>query len=134
MRRRSCRPDRGQATAEFAILIPVVVLLGLALIQVLVLVRSELLLIDACRSAARSLIVDPEEPESALAGRLDQGLGGLRVTVTGAHEQGELVTVTCAREDPTDVPIVGPLLPTITQRERFVAMVEGPSGYEAAAG
>jgi hypothetical protein len=120
--------DLGQSTVEFAVLIPIIVVAVLAIVQVVVLVRAQFALIDACRSVTRTLIVSPDEDPRGLVANLNGGLDGLAVTVEGSAEHGELITVHCARETPTDVPLIGPLLPSYGQRERFVAMVEGPEG------
>ena len=50
------RLDRGSAAVEFALLLPILLLLLLALVQVGVVARDSLLLTQASRAGARGLI------------------------------------------------------------------------------
>ena len=60
-RRRARRGStRGQATVEFAFVLPLVVLALLAVVQVGVVVRDQLGVVHAAREAARAASVDPD--------------------------------------------------------------------------
>jgi len=52
--------ERGQATVEFAFLLPLVILAVLAVIQVGLVVRDQLGVVHAAREAARAASVDPD--------------------------------------------------------------------------
>lgn len=51
--------DRGQSTVEFALLLPVVIVLVLMVVQVGVVVYSQIAVTHAAREIARVLVVDP---------------------------------------------------------------------------
>ena len=53
------RLERGSAVVEFALVLPVLLLLCLALVQVGVLARDQLLLVQAARAGSRQAVVDP---------------------------------------------------------------------------
>ena len=55
---RSPRTDRGQASVELALVLPVLVLLLLALVQTALVARDEVLVQDAARAAVREASVD----------------------------------------------------------------------------
>ena len=57
----TARPgERGQATVEFALLLPVLVLALLAVLQVAFVVRDQVAVVHAAREAARAASVDPD--------------------------------------------------------------------------
>jgi Flp pilus assembly protein TadG len=106
------RRQSGQATVELALLLPVVVLMLLAVVQVGLVVRDQVLVTHAAREAARAAAVDPR-PEAARQGaeaaaRLDRGR--LTVELSGATEPGARLTATVRYRSPTDVPLIGPLV------------------------
>ncbi len=108
------RPEeRGQATVELALLLPVIALLVLAVVQVAVVARAELLVVTAAREAARAAAVG-DDP--ALAHRLppDQ-------TQVSRWNEGDLVVVRVRYHQPTDVPLVGALVGDVVH-EAVVAM------------
>jgi Flp pilus assembly protein TadG len=110
--------ERGQATVEVALLVPVVSLLVLAVVQVGVLVHEQLLVTAAAREAVRAAAVSPE-PESAR--RAASTVGGLatdRLQISVAREpvQGGAVRVTLAYLSRTEVPLAGALLPDVEMR------------------
>jgi Flp pilus assembly protein TadG len=112
--------ERGSAAVEFALLLPILLLVLLALVQVGALARDQLVLTQASRAGAR---------EAAVQGSVDAvvdavrsaaaGLEADRVTVDVAWtgERGSPVTVSLAYEVPVASPIAGWLLPeTVTLR------------------
>ena len=58
--RRGGGTDGGQATVEFAFLLPLVVLAALAVIQIGLVVRDQMGVVHAAREAARAASVDPD--------------------------------------------------------------------------
>ena len=113
--------DRGQATVEFALVLPIVVMLALVIVQVALVVREDLLIQAAAREAARAASVDPD-PGSAVAAAQRIAPGAeVRVRRSGV---GEPVEVELATSMATDVPMVGPILPTVTLRAEAVMRAE----------
>src|SRR5438093_6104682 len=53
--------ERGSAAVEFALVLPILLVLVLALVQVGLLVRDELVLVGAARAAARQAAVSPDD-------------------------------------------------------------------------
>ena len=108
--RREGRRERGSAVVEFALVLPMVLVVVLALVQVGVVIRDQLLVEAAARAGARAAAVQPDAEAVradavAAAPGLDPAL--LRVDVTRAGGRGDPVTVAVAYDDPVRVPLVG---------------------------
>lgn len=101
--------QRGQATVELAFLLPVLAVLLLGLIQIGIVVRAKVLTVHAAREAARAAAVDDDAHSAAATSGLVPG----RYTV-GVQTAGEQVIATITYTDPTDVPLIGVLLPDVT--------------------
>lgn len=99
----------GQATVEFVLVMPFFALMLLAVVQVGLLVRTRVLVTHAAREAVRSAAVgvsDGEVRSAALAAAdLDPG----RLTVSVRRSGGRAI-VELRYAEPTDVPLVGPLV------------------------
>ena len=76
--RRGAHPDAGQATVELALMLPMVVLLLMAVFQVALVARDQVLAVQAARAAAR------EAPVDAGTGRIQ---GAVRDVLPGADVQ-----------------------------------------------
>ncbi|MEO6125418.1 MAG: TadE/TadG family type IV pilus assembly protein [Ilumatobacteraceae bacterium] len=122
----NCRTARnsGQATVELALAMPVLCLLLLAVVQFAVVVRNQLVAIEVARSTARAaaVAVDPAGAATAAGGAADQSP---RPTVSTTSD-GTYVTVTVTITDPTDVPMIGALLPDVTVRASSTMILEPP--------
>lgn len=109
MRAGSDRGDRGQGTVELALLLPVVLVLALAVVQVGLVVRAQVQTTHAAREAARVVAVTGDRSAAidaaARAGGLDPSR--LRVQVHGAEVRGSVITVTVTYAAPTSVVLVG---------------------------
>ncbi len=107
-------PDRdhdcGQATVELALALPVLALFLLAGAQLTVIVRDQLAVIHAAREAARAAAVSTASADGVGAGRAAIALD-VEVDVSSS---GGSVTATVTRVVPTDVPLVGLLIPDVT--------------------
>ena len=101
--------DRGQSTAELVLLMPVLVALLLALVQIGLLIRVRVMVTHAAREAVREAAVgaDDDKVRAAAAAAGDLDPRRLDVSVSRA---GDRVAVEIRYHDPTDVPIVGALL------------------------
>jgi Flp pilus assembly protein TadG len=97
---------------ELALLLPLVVLLLLAILQVSLLARDVVLVTHAAREAARAAATDADPAAAADAARASAGLDPhrLSVEVSGRDGPGSRVRVVVVYRAVTDVPIVGALL------------------------
>jgi Flp pilus assembly protein TadG len=107
--------ERGSAVVEFALLLPILLLLVLALMQVGVLARDRLLLAQASRAGAReAAITDSESAVVESAIRAAPGLdpARLRIAVERSGARGTPVTVSAAYDVPIAAVLAGWLLPS----------------------
>ncbi len=111
----SWRGDDGQAAVELALVLPLLALLLLAMVQVGLVVRDQVLLTHSAREAAREAAVDPT-PEAARRAALAGAplvAARLNLDVREGPEAGR-VSVGLAYRAPTEVAVVGPLLPDVS--------------------
>ncbi len=118
--------DRGQSTVEVALLLPFVVLLLLAVVQVGLVVRDQVLVTHAAREAARAAAVDPEPRAAtdAAASAADLAPARLDVEVSGRGDPGSRVRVEVAYRSSTVVPLVGRLIGDVVVRSAATMRVE----------
>jgi Flp pilus assembly protein TadG len=103
------RREGGQATVEFAFLLPLIVLAALAVIQVGLVVRDQMGVVHAAREAARAASVDRDAGAAARAAH--RTLPGATVDVGARPRVGGEITVTVTYHAVTDLPLVGVLFP-----------------------
>ena len=110
--RRRAHDERGQATVELVLVVPVLVVLALFLVQVGFVVRSLVLVHHAAREGVRVAAVggDLERVREAVIG--SSGLSPAFTDIDRSLDR-DLVTVVVIYRDPTDVPLVGSLLPEV---------------------
>ncbi|MGH9022065.1 MAG: TadE/TadG family type IV pilus assembly protein [Acidimicrobiia bacterium] len=125
--RRGRSPDRrfselAQATAEFALVMPLLVAAALSVLQIGALARDQLGVVAAAREAARagSVDPDPEAPQRA-AGRV---LPGVAVRVGRRPAVGQFLEIEASYPSRTSVPFVGALFPDPVLRSSAVMRVE----------
>jgi len=121
--------ERGSAAVEFALLLPILLLLLLALVQVGVIARDSLVLTQASRAGAREAAVQAssdavEEAVRAAAVGLDPARIDVDATWSGAR--GAPVTVEVTYDAPVASLLAGWLLPesvslraSATMRQEF---------------
>jgi Flp pilus assembly protein TadG len=100
---------------EFALVLPVLLLLLLALVQVGVLARDRLMLAQASRAGAREAAITDSEPAIVEAAtRAAPGLepSRLRLTIQRVGTRGAPVTVSVAYDVPVVAALAGWLLPS----------------------
>jgi Flp pilus assembly protein TadG len=109
---REVRPDErdesGSAVVEFALLLPILLLVLLGVVQIGVLANDRLLLAQAARAGAREAAVQEDEVavrEAATSAGAGLDPERLRLEVDRAGERGSPVTVSLSY----DVPIAGVL-------------------------
>lgn len=111
-------PERGQATVELAVALPVLAVALLLVVQVGLVIRAHVLVVHAAREAARAAAVGEELPPP-------DGLDPARTTVALAAAGGRVsATVTYLLR--TDVPMVGTLVPDLEVRGAATMRVEHP--------
>jgi Flp pilus assembly protein TadG len=110
--RATARSDRGQATVELALVLPVFVLFLLALVQTALVARDAVLVQDAARAAVREASVDAGADRVRDAAR--RALDGVDVEVRRSGGVGDPVEVRVSYREHTDLPLVGPLFPDLT--------------------
>ena len=119
---RRVRREHGQATVEFAFLLPLMVLAALAIIQVGLVVRDQMAVVHAAREAARAASVDPDPARAIRAAR--RTLPGADVDVGERPEVGGEIAVTVHYTSVTDLPLVGVLFPDPDLHTTTVMRVE----------
>lgn len=114
--------ERGQAAVEFALVLPVVLLLTLGVLMVGVAVRNELVVELAAREGARaaSVSADPGAAQAAADRAVD-----LPVEIRVA-ENGTTVRVTATYTDPGNVAVLGALIGPTTHSATVTMQVEPP--------
>lgn len=118
------RGDRGQATVEWAILFPLVVMAALLVLQVALVGRERVLLVHKCRAAARVTAVQPVVAEAQAAADAAGGGAAAMIEFVGGVAPGQIATVACTETVDTDVPIIGELIPSVSFEERLSVYVE----------
>jgi Flp pilus assembly protein TadG len=121
-RTRGREGERGQATVEFALLLPLVVMAALAVIQVALVVRDHIEVVHAAREAARAVSVDPDPGSASRAAH--RVLPGATVQVGARPGIGEPITVRVTYTSKTDLPLVGVLFPDPELHAQSVMRVE----------
>lgn len=113
--------DRGQATVEFALLLPLVLVLVLCLVQLAVVLSRRAQLESTTWNVARaaSVAADP----AGVIDVLDDP-----TTVADVRVDARWVTVTTRSVVVTDLPIVGRFFPDVTLESRLTLLLEPPLG------
>jgi Flp pilus assembly protein TadG len=108
------RSDRGSAAVEFALVLPILLMLALAVVQVGLFVRDDLVVAGSARAGARQAAVSSDDDSVRTAVSQDApGLDPTRIDVTISRTQrGGPATVSVAYSAPQTVPFVGWLFPS----------------------
>jgi Flp pilus assembly protein TadG len=122
--RSPARSDRGQATVELALCLPLLCLFLLGIVQLVVVVRDQLAIQLAAREGARAAVVAASSAAAArVAATHAVTLSPLAVRTASSTAT---VTVTVTHVTHTDVPIIGLLLPDITVTADATMTLEPP--------
>lgn len=120
------RGERGQASVELALCLPVVAVLLLLVVQAGLVVIDQVAVVQGAREGARRASLDPDPGavrRAALGGRLQPGRTTVRVErVAGSPP---LARVEVRHRAATEVPIVGRLIPDVDLTASATMMVEG---------
>lgn len=117
------RSTSGQAAVEFALVLPVVVVMAFGLVVVGVAVRNELAVELAAREGARAASVSASPATAAAAAATRAVHLPIDVVTTSA---ATTVTVTVTYLDAVDVAIIGSLLGPITHSASVTMAIEPP--------
>ena len=118
--------ERGQASVELALCLPVVAVLLLVVVQAGLVVADQVAVVQAAREGARRAAVDPDPAaarHAALGGRLVPGQTTVSVERLGGRPP--LARVTVRHRAATEVPLVGGLLPDVELASAATMAVEG---------
>ena len=97
-------------------------LLLLGVVQLAVVISDQIAVTEAARSAVRAAAV-AADPAAAASAAADHGSPTMRVATS---VDGQFVTVTVTRVSPTEVPLIGLLLPDIEVRSTTTMILEPP--------
>ena len=106
---RTVGAERGTATVEFALLLPLLLVMCLALVQVGLLARDRLLAEAVARAGAREAALQADEAairEAALAAGPGLDADAVTIGVTREGSVGDPVTVEVGYAEPIRVPFV----------------------------
>jgi len=127
------RDDKGQATVEFALVLPFVVISLLLLMQVLVIVLAHVQVVNAARNGVRAAAVSAQPSQTAesvvmrsLAGATD-GKTPPDISVQTTTD-ARWVTVTVTQHLVTDLPIIGRFISDLDISSHFSMLLEPPLG------
>ena len=120
--------ERSQATAEFALVLPLLLLVFLLFAQAVMVMRAQIAVTAAAREGARKGV---ETSNTALiegaAAKAASGLdsGRLEVTVeSGPRRRGEWIRVEVAYDVPITIPAVERFFPSVQVRGRAEMRIE----------
>lgn len=119
--------DRGQATVEFALVLPVLFLLVMLVLQVGLIARDQVLVSHAAREGARAAAVSEGDRAAAARSAVERAgeLRTDRLTETvSSIDGGSEVRVTVGYRSVTDLPLIGALVPDIDLDATVVMRVE----------
>jgi hypothetical protein len=116
--------ERGQATVELALVLPLVFALLVLVFQIALVARDEILVVHVARDAAREATVtrDPGRVSAAAV----RNLPGATIRVVRRGGVGEPVEVAVTYVSRTNLPLIGALLPDLTLHADSVMRVERP--------
>jgi len=122
--------ERGSATVEFALVLPLVLLVALALLQAGLLMVDRLLVANAARAGARQAAVSLDDATvrdaAAGAGGLDPAR--MRVEIERGGGAGTPVSVTVSYRAGVALPLVGWLFPANVEMADRVSMRQEVDG------
>ncbi len=101
--------ERGGAVVEFALVLPLVLVLLLGLIEVALVARGQLMVINAAREGAREAAATPDPSFAVRAARTALGDAGAlaRISVSRPHTVGEPARVRVVMRYRVAAPLLG---------------------------
>ncbi len=101
--------ERGSAVVEFALVLPLLLVLMFGIVEVAVVARSEIQLLNAAREGARAAAASPDAGVAASAARSALGPEGAnaRISVVRPAAVGSTATVTISLRHKVAAPLFG---------------------------
>lgn len=120
--------ERAQATAEFALVLPLLLLVFLLFIQAVMVMRAQIAVTAAAREGARKGVETPnialiEGAAAKAASGLDSGRLQVKVE-SGPRRRGEWIRVEVEYEVPIAIPAVERFFPSVQVRGRAEMRIE----------
>ena len=125
--RARCAADRGQASVEFVLALPIVVLMSVGLLLVGVAVRNELAVELAAREGARAASVSANPAAAATRAANRATALPIDVAITSA---GRSVAVTVTYGDPVDVAGGGALIGRVSHAAAATMVLDPPEAAQ----
>ena len=107
--------ERGSAAVEFVLVLPLLLVMALAIVQVGVFVKDQVVVEEAARAGAREAAVttdDQQVTQAALDAAVSLDASRIGVTVDRAGGAGSAATVTVVYHATVPVPLVSWLFPS----------------------
>jgi Flp pilus assembly protein TadG len=110
--------ERGTAVIEFALVLPLILVLLLGIVEVAVIARTEIQLVHAAREGAREAAASPDTERAAAAVRaaLGDSARAARISVSRPSTVGKMTTVTVRFPYRVVAPIFGGFTVTMSSR------------------
>ena len=110
------RSESGSAVVEFALIMPLVLVLLLGVVEVAVIARTEIQLVHATREGVREAATSPDTSRAAAAvrGALGSNRSDARISVSRPSTVGHKATVTVALPYRVATPIFGGFTVTLS--------------------
>lgn len=118
--------ESAQATVEFALVLPVLVLVMWLGVESVLLVRDQVLVTHAAREAARVAAVGGSAAEAASAAARRSGLSGEAALNVRVGVNGQVAEVTVRLEERARLPILGRLVPSLDVSASVAMRLETP--------
>jgi Flp pilus assembly protein TadG len=112
------RGEEGTAVVEFALVLPLVLVLLFGIVEVAVIARTEIQLVHAAREGAREAAASPDSSRAASAVRVALGsqAANARISVRRPATVGEPATVSVSLPYRVAAPIFGGFTVTLTSK------------------
>ena len=116
--------DKGQATVELALALPLLCVMVLGMVQVAVIGRSQLAVQLAAHEAVRAAVVSAD-PQAAATAAANHAVSLRPLDVQVASDK-QTITVTVSYTDHTEVSIVGAVVSDVTLQASATMAFEPP--------
>ncbi len=110
--------ESGSAVVEFALVLPLILVLLMGLIEVAVIARTEIHVVHATREGAREAAASPDTSRaaSAVRGALGERGAAARIMISRPSTVGQRASVTVSMPYRVATPIFGGFTVTLTSR------------------
>jgi Flp pilus assembly protein TadG len=113
--------EKGQATIEFALALPLLVVFVMLIAQFAIVARQQLELWEVTRNAARyaSVSTDPQLAAQEIA--VESGFAPTAIVATNSDG---ITQVSMTYKENTSLPLLGPFIPSLTLRAHVAMLTE----------